>query len=389
MPTKIVASGQSRVLNVLPDSPDIRDRMYEPTLLALESHIPSPPDRIALDQEQEGACTGFGLATVINQLLRRQARAERAVSARMLYEMAKRHDEWPGYDYDGSSCRGAIRGWKNMGVCSDKSWPYVTGQAGSLTVKRAMQARQISLGAYYRLRPQIVDYHAALNEVGAVYCSATVHAGWPAPAARGTGRRRIAVIEPSADEIGGHAFALVGYDDEGFWVQNSWGPGWGVKGVALWRYEDWLQNVSDGWVVQLALSTPQIFGRKQRVRRGPSGELPSEEKREELFGKQAPKRLEIAGHFVHFDDGGFKTSGNYWSNLEDVRQSAERLSESSKYHSLLIYAHGGSTAEGVGQADTDSQGRVSTQRHLPLPHHVRHRTCRGDQGHRRPGSAHV
>ncbi len=52
----------------------------------------------------------------------------------MLYEMAKRHDEWPGHVYSGSSCRGAIRGWKNMGVCGEKDWPYGQEDVGELTV---------------------------------------------------------------------------------------------------------------------------------------------------------------------------------------------------------------------------------------------------------------
>ena len=60
----------------------------------------------------------------------------------MLYEMAKKHDEWPGEDYEGSSCRGAIRGWKNMGVCSDGDWPYHDNKPGHLTIKRAKAARR-------------------------------------------------------------------------------------------------------------------------------------------------------------------------------------------------------------------------------------------------------
>ena len=35
----------------------------------------------------------------------------------MLYEMAKRHDDRAGEDYEGSSLRGAMRGFKEMRVC--------------------------------------------------------------------------------------------------------------------------------------------------------------------------------------------------------------------------------------------------------------------------------
>ena len=36
----------------------------------------------------------------------------------MFYELAKLYDEWPGQDYEGSSCRGALKGWHKHGVCS-------------------------------------------------------------------------------------------------------------------------------------------------------------------------------------------------------------------------------------------------------------------------------
>ena len=88
--------------------------MFEATLVEV-------PVRIALDEYQrwqvpildqgtEGACTGFGLATVAQYLLRRRAVVPdpEPVSPRMFYEMAKRYDDWPGEDYDGSSARGAM-----------------------------------------------------------------------------------------------------------------------------------------------------------------------------------------------------------------------------------------------------------------------------------------
>ncbi len=325
---KVLPNG--RVLNVRPDPPDIRDRMYEPALVWLRATLDPPANLTILDQGQEGACTGFGLAATINFLLDRQGQSSFRVSACMLYEMAKRHDEWPGQDYEGSSCRGAIRGWVNMGVCSDSLWPYNPARTdGRLTIERAKNARKTTLGAYYRLRPNITDYHAALNEVGVVYASARVHDGWYDP------KGQPAVIRPRANSIGGHAFAIVGYNDSGFWVQNSWGHNWGRYGIALWRYEDWLENISDGWVMRLALPVPQIFGLSARSSlTGQDAESSDQRK------KKPPKRVEIEGHFVHFDDGSLKSRGNYWSSHDDIQQTAD-LIKSNDYEHLLIYAHGG------------------------------------------------
>jgi hypothetical protein len=304
--------------------------MYEPALIPLNVKLDPPKTPTILDQGLEGACTGFGLAATINFLLDCQKRSDLRVSARMLYEMAKRHDEWPGQDYSGSSCRGAIRGWANMGVCPESQWPHDPEKPDSrLTIERAKAARNTTLGAYYRLRPNVTDYHAALNEVGAVFVSANVHDGWFAP------KGNPAIIRLSQNSAGGHAFAIVGYNDQGFYVQNSWGPDWGNEGKALWLYEDWLDNVTDGWVMRLALPVPQIFGRQARSSLTSQDAVVADRKK-----RKAPKRIEIAGHFAHFDDGRLQVSGDYWSTLEDVQQTAS-LVKQKNYKHLLIYAHGG------------------------------------------------
>ncbi len=324
--SKFSMSPDKYVLDAIPDIPDIRDRMYEPMLVQLKKKI-DPPDSLAiLDQGREGACTGFGLAAVINLLNVRRDRQIR-VSPRMLYEMARRFDEWPGEEYSGSSCRGSIRGWHNMGVCTEELWPYKMNDNSALSIDRAKDARSNTIGAYYRLRHDIVDFHAALNEVEVLYVSATVHSGWYKNSIRD------GVIPFREDPIGGHAFAIVGYNDKGFWVQNSWNPGWGINGVALWTYEDWLVNIKDAWVVRLALPTPQIFDK------APNKYSSVAQGTTEL--KKSPTRAEIAGHFVHIDDGEFHDNGRYWSNLADVDVTAKHLSASKKYKHIVFYAHGG------------------------------------------------
>ena len=313
------------LLNGIPDELDLRDYPYEPALIKLKSEILPPKKRAVLDQGEEGACTGFGLAAVINHLLKERGE-ERTVSARMIYEMAKKFDEWEGEDYSGSSCRGAVRGWNNMGVCSAKFAPYKAGATSwKLTINRAKDARMTTLGAYYRVSKRLSDYHAALNEVGILFASARVHEGW-----KNTNKGE---IEHKSNSLGGHAFAIVGYNNKGFYVQNSWGRKWGNNGVALWCYEDWLENSRDAWVVRLALSTPQIWHLSPSL-------AEKAEPDEGLFSRK-PNRAEIVGHFVHIDDGRFDDKGRYWSDLNSVQQTAELVANSNSYDHLLFYAHGG------------------------------------------------
>ncbi|HKX55212.1 MAG TPA: C1 family peptidase, partial [Xanthomonadales bacterium] len=279
-------------------------------------------------QGNKPACTGFGLAAVIDRLIsaaKHKAGKEGGVSTLMLYQMALRYDEWAGEADEGSSCRGAIKGWYNMGVCRESLYPYDDKTKPKWTVDAAKDARNFTIGTYYRMGTRISDYHAALNETGAIYCSAQVHKGWDEPDPD-SGQ-----IKPDRKTLGGHAFAIVGYDQDGFWVQNSWGSDWGRNGTALWLYEDWQLNLQDAWVFQMALPTPQIW------------HLPARTVASEAGADSSPKpiRTEIAGHFVHLDDGRFHKTGRYWSNLEDVQLTAELLANSSDYQHLLFYAHGG------------------------------------------------
>jgi hypothetical protein len=345
MPQKPPKIGQF-ALTAFEDVPDFRDWVYEPALIQLKKSLPRPRRLSILDQGVEGACTGFGLAAVVNLLNRRRG-SRVLVSPRMLYEMAKKYDEWRGETYDGSSCRGAIKGWYNMGVCRDSYWPYQSNDPGQMTVKAAKDARSNTVGAYYRLGARISDYHAALNEAGVIYCSAQVHAGW----SRSAVDKKTGEIPLRDADRGGHAFAIVGYHSKGFWVQNSWGEGWGKRGSALWSYEDWHRNVMDAWVLRLALPTPQIW-------HIPMSGMSDAARGQLEFGTRDPERAEIAGHFVHLDDGRFHDHGRYWSNLDDVRITAELLANSADYDHLLFYAHGGLNSPG------DSARRIAAMKEV-------------------------
>lgn len=254
-----------RTFDARPDRIDLRDRVYQPKLVSLppywpqnesiDRHLPAYAGTLVLDQGEEGACTGFGLAAALNFLAWKnngfQLKGLKTVSPRMLYHMARMYDEWPGEDYEGSSCRGAMKGWHRHGVCAEQSWPYRNrkNEIAFVPPKTGweLDAASRPLGAYYRIEKRsLSDMQSAILEVGALYCSANVHKGWFLK------KTRKPVIIPCDDKsIGGHAFALIGYTEDGFIVQNAWGPDWGYHGFALLSYEDWIRNGSDAWVAVL------------------------------------------------------------------------------------------------------------------------------------------
>lgn len=280
MPTiKSKINNVCRVYDARPDRVDLRDRKYQPRLVNLPASHPTVHDLrailpayagLVLDQGSEGSCTGFGLAAMINFLrfksayqaanakggTRKKAVLPPNVSPRMLYDNARLYDEWEGEDYQGSSCRGALKGWQRHGVCTEAAWPYGTekkpGKPKSIWQK---EAAEIMLGAYYRVEvDDLTALQSAVCEVGAVYVSADTHNGWSV----GKNAKVMPKIgwDGNQEKAGGHAFALVGYNQEGFIVQNSWGTSWGFHGFAVISYQDWLSNATDAWVATLGV--PQV-----------------------------------------------------------------------------------------------------------------------------------
>lgn len=273
-------NGSLLALDARPDRLDIRDRMYTPRVSNLPPCHPGVADIVpalpayiekglVLNQGKEGACTGFGLAAVINYLFWRRDPANVQVSPRMLYHLAKFYDEWAGEDYVGSSCRGALKGWHKHGVCSRSLWPYTVAADNTVPAFEAPldgwehDALKRPLGVYYRVeKDSVTDMQAAIVECGAIYVSGGVHKGWGEVTAATAGfasLEQLPVIDLHTEKSGGHAFALIGYDDRGFIVQNSWGTGWGYQGFAILRYEDWLLHGTDAWAIALGVPLRNVL----------------------------------------------------------------------------------------------------------------------------------
>ena len=353
-----------KVFTVRPDPFDQADRPYEPPLLSLPPRCP-PNDRhtaligeggrLVRNQGMVPACTAVALAHLIDyQRLLQQpppvAEGELPpplppVSARMLFEMAQAFDEFPDEQQQGSTLRGALRGFQHNGVCLAQGDPdqELSDRQWKLTVDRAKQARGIVLGTYARLNKKLLDHQAAVRQVGAVLVSAQIHSGWTRRAVQqGQGT----IPFSGEDSTAGHAFLIVGYTEEGFLVLNSQGSSWGGwrdeadrrwKGVGHWLYEDWQQNLLDSWVIQLGvplrreqfLSIGTLFGKNNKV----NGTV-----------NQGVNRIQVNGHYLHFNDGQMVNTGVFRNDLDSVQETARLLSPSDggrRYRHLLLWVESG------------------------------------------------
>ncbi|MCD9030182.1 C1 family peptidase [Luteimonas sp. Y-2-2-4F] len=330
-----------RLLDARPDTADFRDRMFEPTLVDVPLQLPLAQHlrrRVpVLDQGEEGACTAFALVTVAHTLLRvRRPRPDATrLSPRMAYDMARRYDEWEGEEYAGSSCRGAMKGWHRHGLCTETVWPWRAGpELEPYTERRARDALRHPLGAYFRVNHKdLVAMHAAFAEVGVLYASAAVHDGWLAPPASG------AIAWRQQPVSGYHAFAIVGYDARGFWIQNAWGTGWGRKGYGHVGYDEWLERGTDVWVARLAVPV-------QVQRPATSAVFNSALARQSAGYAQA----DLRPHIVSLGNNGrLRRSGRFGNGQDDIRnlirQDLPRATRDWKRKRIMLYAHGGLVPE--------------------------------------------
>ena len=388
MPNRAISiGGKTVILDARPDRLDLRDREFLPPVCSLPARFPTAltlakylssyvKSGLVLDQGKEGACTGYGLAAVVNYLLWTRALGEqktrgfRSISPHMLYDLAQFYDEWPGEDYEGSSCRGAMKGWHKHGVCEGSLWQNsVRGNASKSARPAAHWAHDAAtrpVGVYYRVNHKsVVDMQAAILGMGAIYVSADVHRGWDLPArrARKIAHTTLPVIEFSANTTisGSHAFALVGYNEQGFVVQNSWGTRWGVSGFAMLTYGDWVTNGADAWVCSLGVpqsisSTNTNAGKGVPARQHHTSLLSGDSAPGGKASSAVVPPWPTSRAYQHTIVAG--NNGQVRMNLPDVG-TAEGLVElivkdnigkwlgtaGKKARKVLIYAHGGLTQE--------------------------------------------
>jgi hypothetical protein len=372
-----LVSGKTRPrLTAKYDAPDLRDRAYLPPPISLSAEFPASKDiasllpkyskaGLILNQGQEGACTGFGLACVVNHLRWQQQGTPvkfDSVSPRMLYTFARRYDEYAGENYEGSSCRGALKGWFKHGVCLEGDWPYEGANSVQPKFGYAERAAANTLGVYYRIdKKRVTDMQAAIQSVGAVYVSAFTHRGWDtvrtSKIPRGHQYLPLIDFDGEPSETDGHAFALVGFNQHGFIIQNSWGYEWGAGGFAVLGYEDWLANGMDAWVA--ALGVPGVVSGRTMVANASATKQRAQSSQKWWSEEQAYRHSVVLGN-----DG---RVAKYLTEDERTRTLAHQVAvlpdlwfrqqPAGSVKRLVIYAHGGLNSEGDAVKRAQALGR--------------------------------
>lgn len=346
------------ITNVMPDVFDKRDLEYRPRLQPLPNTLDERPSEHFVLTQQGGSCTGHAVASMINTVLATRPDPIR-VSPYMIYSLARRYDEFPGNADEGSSLRGALKGWYYHGVLPEEDWPSLDADPQiDLDPNLSLKAFRHPLGAFYRVNAfRLDDVQSAVNELHAVVASARIHSGWIEPKAEqredDATTHYIIRRSPAVDQLGGHAFTIVGYNDIGFLIQNSWGPSWGRKGFATLTYEDWLVSAYDAWVARPGVPSAVNLRKDTKVVTATTGGMAQ---------GPGPDLERLKNHVVNLgNDGQLSGNGRFVSTSSQINKMFENVqathsdwasqkptSHDAQPRRIVLYAHGGLVDENAG-----------------------------------------
>lgn len=183
--------------------------------------------KVWLNQGQEGACTGFSTTHDLAALPKVFKEANN-LFAQLLYEAARRHDEWPGEDYEGSSLLGTMKALNQLKT-----------PKGNLFIPRYEFAFQIFEAARVlgRKGPLIagLDWMSEMfdtDENGFIHADGFLAGG-----------HAICVLGQKIHFMRESAFARndpgsIHLDKSYFILHNSWGQDWGVNGRCKITFKD-------------------------------------------------------------------------------------------------------------------------------------------------------
>ena len=237
-----------------------RDYLYKPspsdhqllrssaTLAKTDAPLPDSVDlrsmaRTVRDQKQEGCCTGFASAAFREILasIKEGTIIEGDLSPAYLYANARKAEGTFPND-SGATIADELAGLIAKGVCPESYLPYYADPSEDPTPDCDTAAAAFRITAIQKVDfTDVTAIKAALAQKQPVVIAFEVFESFESPDGNGL------VPMPGANEgtLGGHGVLVVGYNEQGWIVRNSWGTGWGLSGYVIMPYgyeqETWFE----------------------------------------------------------------------------------------------------------------------------------------------------
>lgn len=233
----------------IPDYPDIRDIMYSvksPVTLTGDIDLRSICSAIE-NQSRIGSCGGNALAALSESLMLINKKPFFDVSRLFIYYIARRDK----HNDTGIMIRDGIKAMANLGVCSEKIWPYdITKFAEQPSDEAYKEALDYKITKYARLNTKD-DMLDCLLAGFPFIVGIAIYTDFESGRVAKTGFVNLPGIGERL--IGGHAVVCVGYlkNSRRWLMRNSWGVDWGDQGYFTLP-EEYLTNRNlsdDAWQI--------------------------------------------------------------------------------------------------------------------------------------------
>ncbi len=146
-----------------------------------------------------------------------------SMAAQYVYNLRENYPE------DGMAPRDTMRILFYHGIVEERFYPYAKDLSNQVPAKVLERGEKLYKCSGYAYVNTIEGLKQSLFENGVCYLGVPVYNFTP----------RMWKQRPGDSFLGGHAMAIVGYNDAGFIIRNSWGEGWGENGHTIFPYEDW------------------------------------------------------------------------------------------------------------------------------------------------------
>lgn len=212
------------ITSLTPSPPDKRDFIYEfigtygaelPTTLDMRSELLA-----VRDQGNNGACVAFTASAIKEVQERRDTGFDEYMSPLFIYE----HRE--NTKTEGMYPRDLMRILTKIGSVPETAMPYN---------KPARFTTKLRRSAYnYRIKG-----YASITTIDALKSSLVKHG--PALLGIPVYNYGASLWKKGTSDVfrGGHAVAIVGWNETGFIIRNSWGPTWNGDGHTIFPFTDW------------------------------------------------------------------------------------------------------------------------------------------------------
>ena len=287
------------------------------------SHVDLRPKCPAVyDQGQLGSCTANAIGFCYH--FDTMNTAKPLCPSRLFIYYNERSMEGTVNTDSGAEIHDGIQSIHDVGVCEESAWGYDISKFTERPPQVCYDAaKQHTTVAYRAVNKTLDDLKSALVAGFPVVFGFIVYESFESPEVAKTGMMPM----PKAGEyiLGGHAVALVGFDDvrQVFIVRNSWGEGWGDRGYFYMPYAfiSDRDDASDFWTVSSV-----------------SDELQSQQGSLEIVYKNESREVIRRNIAAHIQQRVFQQR-HFGTLLNDLSISSSKTPESPTTNSIAVDTH--------------------------------------------------